>query len=372
MESYCLKAWGEQQYKDAIARLLQDPDVSGIPELVAVLQNPAQGRNPLILDVLLNPRDGPYWEERRVRFEQVQVPAYIGGCWGHFGLHLPGAFRSWEKLKVPKKMMIGPPAYLDRPLSQLQYESLRWFDYWLKGIDNGIMQEPPVRLYVIGTHEWKKADDWPLPETRWTPFYLHENGVMNEHEYRAHEGSASYEDSPWSRGEVKFYSAPMAENTEVIGPAVLNLYASTTSTDVFLFASLWQVDAEGNERLLTRGWLKGSHREVDASQSKPWLPVHSHRRPELLNPDQVYEFNIPLVPTGTVFKAGYRIALKISGVDDKPKDSMEAIGVGHLSRQEGSRITVYHNDDYPSHLLLPITEGNYLGTFVKGAKPYVL
>ena len=107
-----------------------------------------------------------------MKFDRIQVPAYIGGCWGHFGLHLPGAFRSWENLKVTKKMIIGPPAYLDRPVSQLQYESLRWFDYWLKGIDTGIMQEPPILIYVIGTHEWKKAQEWPLPETRWTPFYL--------------------------------------------------------------------------------------------------------------------------------------------------------------------------------------------------------
>ena len=154
---------------------------------------------------------------------------------------------------------------------------------------------------------------------------------------------------------------------------MLNLYASTTSRDVFLFASLWQVDPEGKERLLTRGWLKGSHREVDGSLSKPWLPVHRHRNAELLNPGQVYEFNIPLVPTGAMFKAGYRILLKLSScADDKPKDSMEAIAVGHLARQESSRVAVYHNDDYPSHLLLPVTEGNYMGTYVKGAKPYVL
>ena len=162
----------------------------------------------------------------------------------------------------------------------------------------------------------------------------------------------------------------MAENTEVIGPAVLNLYAATTGTDACFFVSLWQVEVGGRERLLTRGWLKGSHRQLDAARSKPWLPVHSHREPQPLVPGQVYEFNIPIVPNACVFKAGQRILRKIGGADDKPTNSMEAIGVGHLSRQSASRITVFHNEDCPSHHLLPVTDGNYLGTFVQGAKPY--
>jgi putative CocE/NonD family hydrolase len=370
MESQFLKTWGEEKYQKAIERALQDEAIAAIPELVEILKNPTRGRNPLIVDLLLNPTWGPYWDERRVRFDQIQVPAYIGGCWGHVGLHTPGAFRSWENLKVPKKMILGPPAYLDRPLMQLHNEALRWFDYWLKGIDNGIMDEPAVRLYRIGMHDWKHTSDWPVPGTRWTPFYLHEKGLINEHDYRTNEGSSSFEDSPWARGELKFYSPPMVENTEIMGPSLLNLYASTSSNDVLLFASLWKVDSGGKERLLTRGWLKGSHRELDLRLSKPWCPVHTHSHPRPLEPGHVYEFNIPIVPTGTLFQAGSHILLKIRCTDDPPKDAMEAIGAGHISSPGGSRITIYHNDEYPSNLVLPVTEGNYMGTFVRSASPY--
>ncbi|MGA3127782.1 MAG: CocE/NonD family hydrolase [Candidatus Korobacteraceae bacterium] len=370
MDSYCLKEWGEQKYREEIVRLIQNEDIAAAPELVAALNNPSEGRNPLIVDFLMLAEDGPFWEDRRVKFDQIEAPAYIGGCWGHYGLHTPGAFRSWENLKVPKKMMLAPPAYLDRPLVQLQYESLRWFDHWLKGVENEIMDEPPIKLYRIGMHDWKQTTDWPLPETRWTPFYLHENGLMHEHDYRVNEGYTSFEDSPWGRGEIKFFTPPMVENTELIGPPVLNLYASTTSDEALLFASLWMVEAEGHEKILTRGWLRGSHRELDPVKSQPWLPVHTHRNPQPLTPNQIYEFNIPIVPTATVLKAGCRLVLKIACVDDQPKDSMEGIGVGHLRSQQGSRITVYHNGDYPSNLLLPITEGNYVGTFIRGAAPY--
>jgi hypothetical protein len=370
MESYCLQQWGEKKFQEEIARLLADEDVAASPELVAILRHPLEGRNPLIVDFLLQPEDGPFWEERRVHFDRIAAPAYVGACWGHYGLHTPGAFRSWEKLRVPKKMLLAPPAYLDRPLVQLQYESLRWFDYWLKGIANGIMDEPPVKVYKIGTGEWKMAPDWPLPETRWTPFYLHENRTLNEHDYRTNEGSTSFEDSPWGRSAVKFYTPPMVENTEIIGPPVLNLYASTTATDVALFASLWRVSPDGKEKILTRGWLRGSHRELDREKSKPWLPVHTHVHPQPLTPNQVYEFNLAIVPTATELKAGWRLALQISCSDDPPQDGMEGIGVGHLPSQQGARITIFHNDDCPSHLLLPITAGNYIGTYARGAAPY--
>ena len=137
-ESESLREWGEYRRREMIQRVLQDEDLQANPELVRCLQHPDEGLNGLVVDILAHPCDGPFWEKRRVNYEPIQIPAYIGGDWAIYGLHLPGAFRSWEHLKGPKKMIIGPPAYLDRPLYQLQYESLRWFDCWLKGMNTGI------------------------------------------------------------------------------------------------------------------------------------------------------------------------------------------------------------------------------------------
>jgi predicted acyl esterase len=356
---------------EEINRLLQDEDIAAVPELVQILRNRDAGNNPLVVDILTHPYDGPYWEERRVNYEGIKVPGYIGACWGIYGLHLPGAFRSWENLTVPKKMIIGPPAYLDRPLYQLQYESLRWFDYWLKGIDTGIMKEAPIRLFVMGSNDWKEADEWPLPETKWTPFYLHENGILYERVCHPDEGFDCFDDSPWGRGCLEYFSPRLVENTEVIGPAVLNLYASTTDREVFWFISLREVDPQGNERILTRGWLRGTHREVDPRRSKPWQPFHPHMKSEPLIPGKIYEFSIPIVPTGNLFKAGSMIKLKISCSDDQPKNPLEMIAGGNLLRQSSSRIKVYHDADHPSSLFLPITKGNVLETFLSGAKPYL-
>jgi uncharacterized protein len=369
-KSWCGEKWGQDRYQEAIACALQDKDIREVPYLVDALKNPDRGGNGLIVDILLNPTDGDYFRERSVRYEKnPEVPAYHGGCWGIYGLHLPGAFRSWEEWKGPKKMIIGPPIYLDRPLYQYQYESLRWFDFWLKGVENGIMEEPPISLFVTGADEWRTATEWPLPETKWTPFYLHSGGLLSEHEFWPNEGSITFEDSLFNRGQLTFMTSPMIENTEVLGPIVLNLYASTTDTEILWFASLWDIDPQGNETLLTRGWLRGSQRELDAKKSKPWQPYHSHSKREPLSSGQIYEFNIEIRPYGILFKAGHRIGLRIKSVDNEiPTNFLQAIGMGHIWRQSASRVTVYHNADYPSHLLLPVTRGNRIGTYMSGGK----
>jgi len=357
---------GEAGYRKAIARALEDEDIRAVPELAAILKNPEAGINPFIVDLVLHPLRDRYWQDRTVDYSKITIPAYIGSCWGMYGIHTPAAFRSWENLKVPKRMILGSPMYLDRPLGQLQHEAIRWFDYWVKGIDTGIMNEPPVRIFVMGTNEWKASDDWPLPETRWTPFYLHEDGLLSEHEHWSHEGSDSFEESPWMRGHVQYATPPLVENTEIVGPIALKLYAATTDTDVNWIVSLLVIDSTGKERLLTKGWLKGSHRELDMQKSKPWEPIHTHAKSEPLVPGTIYEFDIKLVPTGVLFKAGSRIALKIRCVDDDPSNPLELAATGSLPRTAVARVTVFHNDECPSYLLLPITKGNVLNTFLSG------
>jgi len=367
-ENHTKKELGEEGYRDAIEKLLQHEDVRTVPELVNILKNPEAGVNPFIVDLLLHPTYDKFWLDRTVDYSKIKIPAYVGADWGCTGIHLPAAFRSWEKMDVPKKMLVGPPIYLDRPLYQFQYEAIRWFDYWIKGVENGIMDEPPIRLFVMGTGEWKEAEEWPLPETKWTPFFLHEDGLLSEHEFWPNEGCDSFEDSPWMRGHRKYISPPIVENTEVAGPIMLKLYASTTDTDIIWIISLLEIDPEGNERLLTKGWLRGSHKEIDVERSKPWEPYRPHDNPKDLTPGEIYEFDITLVPTANLFKAGSRIAVKISSVDDAPTNPLELIACGSLKRQSVSRITLYRNADHPSYLLLPITKGNILQTYMSGGK----
>jgi predicted acyl esterase len=362
------EGWGEEEWRRRIAERLADEDIRAVPELVRILRAPEEGVHPFVVDLLLHPTWDAFWEVRAVDYQRIAIPAYVGGDWGIYGHHLPGAFRSWERLKTPKKLLVGPPYYLDRPLYQMHFEALRWFDYWLKGMETKILQEEPIELFLMGAGSWIQAQEWPLPQTRFTPFFLHEGGLLSEREHWAYEGSDSFEDSPWMRGELFYATPPMVEETDVVGPILLKLYAATTDTDIHWNITLYAIDPGGQRRVLTKGWLKGSHRELDVAQSKPWEPIYTHRRAEPLTPGAIYEYAIKVIPTAFRFAPGWRIGLRISGADAEPENPQELMGVGSLSRAGVSRVTVFHNPEYPSYLLLPIVAGNRVNTYFSGGQ----
>jgi uncharacterized protein len=362
--------WGDEKYDRAIASAMKDPDVAAIPGFKQALLSPDEGCHPLLCEILLHPLLNQYYREREVDFSaDATIPAYFGGDWKGYAFHLAGDVRAFERWKGPKKLTIGPGIYLDRPFYQYAYESLRWFDYWLKGIRTGIMDENPVQLFVHNTGRWKSAESWPVPGTKWTPFYLHSGGLLSEHEFWPNEGFSTYEDSPYHRGSLEFQTPPMVESTEICGPIVLNLLGSATGTDVFWFTSIWEVKPDGEEELLTRGWLRGSQRKLDPEASRPWQPVHLHTARNPLEPNKIYEFNVEIRPYAILLHPGHRLKLKIKGADDEtPKTFIDHLGQGQIWRQRTSHVTVYHNAEYPSHLLLPITGGNRIGTFISGGK----
>ena len=323
----------------------------------------------LIAEYVLNPLDGPVYQERNSQPpDEITIPAYFGGCWGMHTLHLPGDLRSYDQWPGPKKLTIGPPYYLDRPVYQYAYESLRWFDHWLKGIETEIMDGPPIRLFIQNTGEWRGAEEFPLPETLWTEFYLHKDGMLFEHEFWPDDTSSSFVESPAEHGALTFRTPPFVENTEVCGPLVLNLFASTTDTEILWFVTLFEESEHGAQHTLTRGWLRGSQRHVDPALSKPWYPHHSHDRREPLAPDEITPFSIAIVATGVLMKPGTRLGIRIKATDrdETPTDFVDVHAYGHLWRETTATITVHHNDAYPSHLLVPVTRGNIIGTFASG------
>jgi predicted acyl esterase len=357
---------GETAYKNAIEEAMRDEEIMAVPGLREALENPDTGTNALVVDVLLNRFDGPFWHERKAQDAKATTPAYLGACWGNYGLHLPGAFTAWKEWRGPKKMVIGPPLYLDRPVYQYQDESLRWFDHWLKGIDNGIMDEPPIRCFIPPTGEWKSLNDWPPADARWTTFYLHKEGVLSEHELWPDEGADTFDESNSEHGSLVYATPPLVENTEVLGPTVVTLYLSTTDSDALLFVTLIIIDRDGKQHELTRGWLRASQRRL-RDDSEPWEPILDHKQREPLEPGKIYELRIPIVPTARLFRGAERIAVRIKGADDEaPVNSLQALARNHLWRPRPARITIHHDESHPSRLDLPVTRGNIIGTFFSG------
>ena len=151
---------------------------------------------------------------------------------------------------------------------------------------------------------------------------------------------------------------------------VLTLYGATTSTDILWFVSLLEISAGGEERLLTRGWLRGSQRALDPHRSQPWQPYHPHTGREPLTSGEAYRFDIEIRPNGILMRPGARLALRIKCADDeKPQTALQAIALGHIARSDHARVTVYHDAEHPSHLLLPVTRGNRIETYVSGGVP---
>ncbi len=368
VDSPVRRAIGEAEYRRRVAGALDDPEIAAVPYLVETLEQVDDGANALIADTLIQPLDAPYYRERSIDWSAPpRVPAYLGADWGIYGLHLPGVMRAWKHWAGPKRLTIGPPLYLDRPVYQYQEEALRWFDHWLKGNDTGMMREAPVQIFVDGTGTWKAAHDWPLPETRWTPFFLHQDGLLSEHEFWSEDRASTFVDAPGERGGMSFWTSPIVEATELCGPLALNLWGSSTDSEVLWFASLCLQETDGTMRLLTRGWLRGSQRHTDPVRSEPWLPFHTHEKREPLVPGQIYEFNVEMRPYAILLKPGQRLGIRIRCCDDeKPANLLEAIASGAVSRPVRSTVTVHHSNAFPSHLMVPLVSGNRIGTFMSG------
>jgi uncharacterized protein len=185
------------------------------------------------------------------------VPTYTGSGWYAYTYktHLNGAQNYFEKISAPKKLMFAGPAHLERPFHTLHGEILRWHDHWLKNIDTGIMDEPPVRYWVMGADKWRSGTDWPLPETQWTKFYL--NGWERLKTAPFTPSSADDELPPDAFVQMpptqtnmvvrlRYLTDPLPADILVAGPSVLNMFAEIDQDDTNWFITLKDVGPDGS------------------------------------------------------------------------------------------------------------------------------
>jgi predicted acyl esterase len=337
--------------------------------------------------VLINPYDSEEAVKKsEAEFSKIKVPTYTGSGWyGYtYKTHLSGAQSWFRNIAAPKKLLLAGPAHLDRPVKAFHDEMLRWYDQWLKGIDTGILRDPPVRFWVMGANEWRSGSDWPLPETQWIKFYLRgwerlttEPFVASSaDDYQAPDAFAQMPASQTSRiQKLRYLSEPLAEDVTIAGPSLLNLYAAIDQDDTNWIVILEDVGPdvgvqtarEGerdvtpglHERELTRGWLKASHRAIDETRSLPGRPWHPLTRAaqKPVVPGEINDYAIEIMATANQFKRGHRICVEIASLD-------VGTGVGsatnveyipyHICSSKTVLHKVYHDPQHPSHLLLPV------------------
>ena len=365
MEPVTREEMGEAAFEELRAALEADPDLGMYPDLYNTVVNP--DRIPGYFDILAHPFDGPFYRDRSPYrdYGEIDIPAYFASAWWAYPhMHLRGAFQNYNGIDVPKKLRIGSRRSSEAPLpGSFNREAIRWYDHWLKGKDTGIMDEPPISVFVMGDGRFRTEREWPLARTEWTRLYLRRwGGLSAEPEESAGSPDAFVQQPPTETNliaSLTYQTAPLAGDLELTGPMALYLHASIDSDDANWIVALSDVAADGRATEISRGFLKASHRELDPERSQPWLPFHPHTSAEPVPPGEVLEYAIELSPTSNAFRAGHRIRLEITGADNphNPGDELE-LGFGHRPWHVVRSVTVvhrvHHEPDHPSYLLVPV------------------
>jgi uncharacterized protein len=343
-----------------------------------------------------------YWKQWsiRTRYNEVQVPALNFSGW--YDVFMNGAIENFVGMRAKggsavarqgQKLVVGPWIHLSwqpkvgevdfgseaaNPIDELQ---LRWFDYWLKGKSNGVDGDPAVRVFVMGANQWRTAEDWPIPGTRFTEYYLHSGGAANTRygngwlttrkptddetpdRYRydpanpvPSKGGRScciLDTAPigpfdqaeiQDRADVLVYSTPpLDEAVEVTGPITVTLYAASSAKDTDFTAKLTDVHPDGKAILLSQGILRASFRK-------------SLEKPEPIEPGRIYAYEIAIWPTSNLFKVGHRIRLEISSSNFPHYDRNPNTGHPFGTDKEVAIADqiVYHDPEHPSKIVLPV------------------
>jgi predicted acyl esterase len=317
-------------------------------------------RHQAVMMGIEQPFDGPYYQERLSwpRLDRISTPTYLAGSWRHVGSHLRGAFEAWNGIASgSRRMLIGPTPSPRKPMGAYHGEALRWYDHHLKGLDTGVMEGPPIRLWIPGLDRWRGESEWPLARTDWQELYLGHGaggaGTLSPEPGPA--SGATYTYDPASveayRGgpQLVYRTAPFEAATEITGPMALDLWAVSTAVDTDWFVTLFDEGPDGTTRHLTNGWLRASHRALDPIRSRPWQPFHPHLAAEPLVPGEATPFAIEVWPTSNVFRAGHRLRVEIASCDDQAH-----LGDAHQAVQLPARNTILTGGAHPSRLLIPV------------------
>lgn len=300
-------------------------------------------------------------------FMESQIPVYNVGGW------LDGFVRGTTKLYAsmagnhPAKLMISPRAhfpavpkaykkyqnYKEDYAEQLMIEQLRFFDFHLKGIDNGMMDEPPVNIYVMNKG-WRTSESWPLPEQEVQSFYFEDNyslsqtstftGIDSRQVDFTHTSSYGkgflnrwqmYTTGPkevMNRTDqdpkcITYETNVLTEEIELIGHPIINFWASSNQAYGDFFVYLCDVDEKGTSTYVTEGQLRaGWHQSQDPksqidgrAEVKPELPWHGYKQNQwadsVFADGQIVELRFDLMPIAWVFKPGHKIRIAIANVD---------------------------------------------------------
>lgn len=353
-------------------------------------------------DWLLHPEPDKYWDKIRIKdgYKKIKASAFNIGSW--FDICLSGTLENFVKMTSPdikpeirakQKLLIGPWTHrvtrdgkvgtLDfgkDAIVNMQDVQLKWFDSNLRGIDTGIVNEPPVKIFVMGENVWRYENEWPLTRADYQKYYLSSGGYANSlkgdgvlslqiPEYTQQDTFTYNPENPVpstadgssfrpmahgptdhrpieKRNDVLVYSTPpLTDDIEVTGPVKVILYAASSSINTDFTAKLLDVFPDGRAMYLCDGIIRASFRN-------PGEPLSN------IKPDKIYKYNIDLWATSNVFKKGHRIRVEISSSNFPRFD--RNLNTGKFFATDTTCVkakqTIYHTREYPSCIILPVIE----------------
>jgi hypothetical protein len=312
-------------------------------------------------------------------------------------LHTRGNIDAYHRAAGPKKLRMSgvPNAWAAAAeFSSIEFHKavlLPFYDHYLKGKQTDYAARPNVEYAVRGSNVVRKADSWPPPGTRYTHWHLNaspsgsvsslnDGGLSPQPAAGAASTTYKYPNPGWVSGVVgfgpagppggfdsarrvlTFTTAPLESDIEICGPIKLVLYASSTARDTDFFVKLSdQFPQSPDDRgkglnpfaeLITRGWLRASHRALDPARSTEMVPYHSHSDPQPLTPNEVYKFEISLEPMAYLIKQGHRLRLEIVNGDSP---ATEVLWSHYYRPDKIGSDTIHHDAAHPSELVLPVS-----------------
>ncbi|HEX9004629.1 MAG TPA: CocE/NonD family hydrolase [Blastocatellia bacterium] len=350
-------------------------------------------------DWVAHPDYDAYWKaiSDEEQFNKIKVPVHTSGGW--FDIFLQGTINGFtgvrrhganEKTRRESRMIIGAwghgptQKYGDVDFgpanNRVQFETeLRWFDHYLKAVDNGIDREPPVEIFYMGANQWQHEQDWPIPGTKFTPLYISSEGAANmatgngrlsfdkptgapsdQYRYDPNDpvptlGGNNCCGTPTlagprdqrplaARKDILVYTGePITQPLAIAGPVKMKLFAATDGPDTDWVVKLIDVHPNGFAMNVCEGILRARYRK-------------GTDKPELLKPGEAYEFEVDLVGTANVFLPGHRIRVDITSSHfpqfDRNPNTGEPFGTSAKVRV--AQQTVFHTAQRGSHILLPV------------------
>lgn len=268
-----------------------------------------------------------YYAARTADFSKITAPLLSAANWGGMGLHTRGNFEGYAAAGSEQKWLEvhGDTHFTHFYSTYGEALQKRFFGHFLRGEDTGWTKQPRVSLNIRHPNETfvlRDENEWPLARTQWTKYFLHPDGMLLRPEPLPVSMTLTYDTSGDG---LTFRTPPMPVSTEITGPIAVKLWLSSQTADADVFLALRLFDPNGEEITfigsndprvpIGLGWLRASHRKLDAKKSLPYRPWHTHDEEWPLQPGQAAELDVEIWPTSIVVPRSYQLALSISGKD---------------------------------------------------------